>query len=177
MVTPFVAGPEGGQVRVDDVSPAANFVGFFGPADQCVSGRGLCVALSPDGGRAYLGGHSGVWRSDDGGETWWHPEWQPPVVGGPTAPGALPLTNVYHLAVDPRNSDVVLAATGNDGRVSSAGGIYRSTDGCLSWQLVHQFISTVGVPRVGRWAALGCAELGVEVLLTGKYGAPWCYAT
>jgi hypothetical protein len=139
-------------VRVEDVSPAANFVRFFGPGDQCVSGRGLCVALSRDGGRAYLGGHSGLWRSDDGGETWWHPEWQPAVVGGPTAPGALPLTNVYHLAVDPRNSDVVLAATGNDGRVSSAsaGGIYRSTDGCRSWQLVHQFVSTVGGgPRVG----------------------------
>ena len=59
----------------------------------------------------------------------------------PHGAGALPLTNVYHLAIDPTNSDVVLAATGNDGRVSAgAGGIYRSTDGCRSWQLVHQFV-------------------------------------
>ncbi len=137
-------------MRVEDVSPSANFVRFFGAGDQCVSGRGLCVSLSSDGQRAYLGGHSGVWRSDDGGETWWHPEWQAAHVGGATLPGALPQTNVYDLVIDPTNSDVLLAATGNDGRVSNEGGIYRSTDGGQSWQFVHQFVGSVaGAATVG----------------------------
>jgi hypothetical protein len=86
-------------MRIADVSPAANnFLGSLSRVEQSISGKGLCVAIAADGQRAYLGGHSGVWRSDDGGDTWWHPEWRPTGLGGPTQPGALPLTNVYDLA-------------------------------------------------------------------------------
>lgn len=90
-------------MQIDDVSPAANtFHGSLARTDQSVSGKGLCVAVSPDGARAYLGGHSGVWRSDDGGDTWWHPDWLPEVRGGPTPEQALPMTNVYDLFISPR---------------------------------------------------------------------------
>src|SRR5262245_65134148 len=127
-------------MRVDDISPTDDtFAPSLGRDSQSVSGKGLCVAISEDGTRAYLGGHSGVWRSDDGGETWWHPEWPPAVVGGPTPVGALVPTNVYDLAISRRDREVVFAATGRDGRAPSRAGIYRSSDGAGSWELVHQF--------------------------------------
>ncbi len=131
-------------MQISDVSPTiATFHGSLDHLNQSVSGKGLCVAVSADGTRAYLGGHSGVWRSDDGGLNWWHPEWLPSTTGGPTPAGALPMTNAYDLFVDPANSNVVVAAAGRDARVASLDGIYRSTDGGLTWALVHQFRAEV----------------------------------
>ena len=58
-------------VRIEQVGPNdANASLSIAETDQWVSGKALSVALSADGQRAYLGGHSGVWRSDDGGATW-----------------------------------------------------------------------------------------------------------
>jgi hypothetical protein len=129
-------------MRIEDVSPTeATFARGTISHNQSTSGKALCVALSNDGGRAYLGGHSGVWRSDDGGANWWHPEWRPAVPGGPTSAGALVPTNVYDLAIDRRSNDGVLAATGRDAREPSQAGIYRSSDGARSWALVHQFVA------------------------------------
>jgi photosystem II stability/assembly factor-like uncharacterized protein len=138
-------------MRIDDVSPTdANFAPTFDRASQSVSGKALCIAISDDGQRVYLGGHSGVWRSDDGGDTWWHPEWLPVNRGGPTPPGALIPTNVYDLVIDPTNNDHVFAGTGRDGRDPSQAGIYRSSDGAQSWTRVHQFVGTsAGVAFVG----------------------------
>ena len=127
-------------MRIDDVSPThANASLVFGPSDQSVSGKGLSLALSADGTRAYLGGNSGVWRSDDGGGTWFHPEWPQPSPGSFDVPGALSVPNVYDLSISPTNNDVVLAATGHDARTPERAGIYRSIDGALTWTLVHQF--------------------------------------
>ena len=43
-------------VQIDDVSPTVStFHGSLPRTEQSVSGKGLCVAISPDGGRAYLG--------------------------------------------------------------------------------------------------------------------------
>jgi hypothetical protein len=132
-------------MRIDDVSPTvANFSGSLGLSSQSVSGKGLCLTLSDDGQRAYVGGRSGVWRSDDGGETWWHPEWLPDDVGGPTRRGALVPPNVYDLIIDPTDPDRVFAAAGRDGREPSQAGVYRSTDGAQNWTLVHQFVSPDG---------------------------------
>ncbi len=126
-------------MRIDDVSPVDNTTLSLG-ADQSVSGKTLCVALSPDGTRAYVGGHSGVWRSDDGGETWWHPEWPEPPAGSFDVPGALPSLNVYDVAIAPSNNNLVFAGTGNDAHRPDPSGIYRSNDGAQSWTLRHQFI-------------------------------------
>jgi hypothetical protein len=116
-------------MRIEDISPREEtMIRSLGRDLQSISGKGLCVALSADGTRAYLGGHSGVWRSDDGGETWWHPEWRPANPGGSTLPGALIVPNVYDLLIDPANNNIVLAATGRDARKPAQNGIYRSTD-------------------------------------------------
>jgi hypothetical protein len=119
-------------MRIEDISPRETMIRSLGRDSQSVSGKGLCVALSVDGKRAYLGGHAGVWRSDDGGETWWHPGWQPAHPGDATLPGALIVPNVYDLLIDPADSDIVLAATGRDARKPAQNGIYHSTDGALT---------------------------------------------
>ena len=127
-------------MRIDDISPRDNNTTIrLGRDVQSTSGKGLCVDISFDGRRAYLGGHSGVWRSDDGGETWWHPEWPQPPQGSTAVPGALLAPNVYDLHMDPRNANIVLAATGRDARIPFQSGIYRSTDGAVSWTRVHAF--------------------------------------
>lgn len=107
---------------------------------QSVSGKALCCALHPNGGRAYLGGHSGVWRSDDSGATWAHLEWPQPPGTSTAVPGALLGTTVYDLAISPANPDVVLAAVAKDARLPSAVGIWRSADGGATWTRVHQFV-------------------------------------
>ena len=128
------------MVHVADVSPVRARTTFgFDRFHQSVSGKALAVAMSPDGARIYLGGHSAVWRSDDGGGTWSHPERPQPPAGVSTVPGALLAPSVYDLHVSRDDPNVVLAATGRDGRVPAANGIYRSTDGARSWTLVHRF--------------------------------------
>jgi hypothetical protein len=128
-------------MRIDDVSPSDPKALSFPATDQSVSGKALCVALSSNGTRAYLGGHSGIWRSDDGGETWWHPELPEPPAGlFDDVPGALPSLNVFDVAISPSNNDLVFAGTGNDAHRPDPSGIYRSNDGAQSWTLRHQFI-------------------------------------
>ena len=88
-----------GVLQIVDVSPTrANTSVLSG---QSTSGKGLAVAISADGTRAYLGGHSGVWRSDDGGDTWSHPEWPQPPPGSYLVPGALSVPNVYDVLISP----------------------------------------------------------------------------
>lgn len=132
-------------MAVVDVSPRRSHTQItIDKFHQSVSGKALCVALAADGARAYLGGHSSVWRSDDGGVTWTHPE-RPQPSSGAAVSGAILAPAVYGLAISPRNSDVVLATTGRDSRVPAKNGIYRSTDGARTWALVHQFQRANGV--------------------------------
>lgn len=99
----------------------------------------MCVAASSEGSRVYLGGHSGVWRSDDRGLNWRHLEWPQPTPPSTNVPGAIPLQVIYDLVVSPANKDIVLAAGGRDARVPPRSGIYRSTDGGTTWSRVHTF--------------------------------------
>ena len=123
-------------VRIEEVGPNdANASLSIGETDQWVSGKALSVALSADGQRAYLGGHSGVWRSGDGGATWTHSE-RPQPAPGQAVSGALTSPNVYDLAISPANNDIVFAATGDDARSPDRSGVYRSTDGAQTWTLV-----------------------------------------
>jgi hypothetical protein len=149
-------------MRIEDIGPREEtMIRSFGRDVQSISGKGLCVAVSADGERAYLGGHSGVWRSDDGGETWWHPEWPPASLGGPTPPGALVVPNVYDLLIDPTDNDIVLAATGRDARKPAQSGIYRSTDGARTWTRVHQFVRGTGSSaQIGMVSRLAAASIG-----------------
>ena len=74
--------------------------------------RVQALALAPDDPNIlYAGGLRGIDKTEDGGNSWSH----------------LSLSrDVYALAVDPTNSDVVYAGT-------SYGGVFQSTDGGLSW--------------------------------------------
>jgi photosystem II stability/assembly factor-like uncharacterized protein len=87
------------------------------------------VFASTDSEIIYLGTGSGchwchgngIWRSQDGGQTWEHPE------------SELSGLRVLALAVHPDDPNILLAGVwseSNDGQ-----GIYRSTDGGDSWQL------------------------------------------
>ena len=129
-------------MRIEQVGPTAdNTSRHFPESDQWVAGKGLSAAISADGTRAYFGAHSGVWRSDDGGVSWWHPESPQPAPGQPVS-GALTAPNVYDLAIDPINSDIVFAATGHDARSPEKSGVYRSLDGAQTWTLVRQVTRT-----------------------------------
>src|SRR6476660_8448501 len=116
-------------MQIDDVSPTVgSFTATQGP-NQRPSGKPLIVAIAPDGQRAYVGGHSGVWRSDDGGADWTHPEWRPAVTGGAPTPGAMLPPNVYDLRIHPADPNLVFAAASDDVREPPFDGVYRSTDG------------------------------------------------
>lgn len=132
-------------MRIDDVSPTFDATTIDWPrTDQSVSGKAYCVATSADGRRVYIGGQSGVWRSDDGGATWRHPEWAQPPPGRTAVPGALGVPSVYDVLISPANPDIVLAATGRDPRRPAQNGIHRSTNGGRTWTRVHQFVRTSG---------------------------------
>jgi photosystem II stability/assembly factor-like uncharacterized protein len=123
-------------VRIEQVGPNdTNASLSLGGTLQWVSGKALSVALSADGQRAYLGGHSGVWRSDDGGANWTHSE-APQPTPGQAVSGTLISPNVYDLAISPASNDIVFAATGDDARSPDQSGVYRSTDGAQTWTLV-----------------------------------------
>lgn len=125
-------------MHIVDISPRRDATDIKLPKFyQSVSGKALCVAMSPDGSWVYLGGQSGVWRSEDGGKTWTHLERPQPPQGG-LVTGALPL-NVYDLLVGPGDPNTVLATTGRDAARPARDGLYRSTDGGETWQQVHQF--------------------------------------
>lgn len=87
-------------MKIDDVSPTFGIYTNTLPSNirkthQSVSGKALCVAISKDGKKVYLGGHSGVWISDDGGETLYHSEQPQPTSSFSPVPGAMLSPNVY----------------------------------------------------------------------------------
>jgi len=136
-------GGFGSTIDCVDVSPSLS---TFSPQIRdnwaiSVFGKILSLAVSADGQRLYAGAFSGVWRSDNRGETWRQLTRPQPPFGTNDVPRALLVPNVFDLAVSPENKDVVLAATAIDTRIpsESKNGIYRSTDGGESWRLVHQF--------------------------------------
>jgi photosystem II stability/assembly factor-like uncharacterized protein len=132
-------------MRIDDVSPTVEGSTLALPGlMQSVSGKALCIATSIGGNRAYLGGHSGVWRSDDGGATWRHLTRSQPAPGQTAVPGALMVPNVYDVLVSPADEDIVFAATGRDPRRPALNGVYRSTNGGTTWTRVHQFVTVQG---------------------------------
>jgi hypothetical protein len=140
---PFVT-----SAPVIDVSPTPfNFPTALLP-DRSPSGRIMSLAVADDSVRLYAGTNAGIWRSDDAGRSWFQLTRPEPSPGQAEAPGSLMAPDASEITVAPRNRDLVLAAADGDTRIQPRNGIYRSSDGGLSWALVHQFRCPWG-PSVG----------------------------
>src|SRR5215831_19419360 len=57
------------DLMIEDISPRTDNFPVSADLQHSSSGRMLSLAVSSDGERLYVGGFSGVWRSDDGGTT------------------------------------------------------------------------------------------------------------
>lgn len=157
-------------MRITALGPSKGNTQFATGGDyQSTAGKELCIVCSPDGGRVYLDGQAGVWRSDDGGLHWRHLEWPQPGPGQVRPPGALPVTNVYDLWVHPQQPDVILAAVGHDYRRPEASGVYRSVNGGESWVRAHQFLDGQGNPTMACTFA-GAPDAPDLVFAAGQVG-------
>ncbi len=110
-----------------------------------VGGRMTSIVVDPNGvDRICVGAAGGgIWTSTDGGLTWmsrWHDE---------------PTLNIGALCLDPADSDIIYCGTGeaNLSADSHAGvGLYRSTDGGVSWHLLAPAVAHSLPRRIGRVA-------------------------
>ncbi len=87
-------------------------------------GRVNCIAADPTNPNKLFAGAAtgGIWASADGGQTW------------ASRTDNLPLISVSSIAIDPQNPSVMYLATGDaDGGATPSVGVYKSTDGGLSW--------------------------------------------
>lgn len=154
------------MAEITDVSPIRSRTQItIDRHHQSVSGKALCVAMSDSGERIYVGGHSGVWRSENGGSEWTHGVRPQPPQGSTAVSGALLPPAVYDLLILPSDPDVVFAATGRDSRRPVTNGVYRSTDAGDSWQLVQSFIRADG--SVGTVASLAIAPDDERLMFAG----------
>ena len=139
--------------------PVSRAVHFrqIGPA--IAGGRVTAVAGVPGNPDIYYvgGADGGVFRTEDGGITW----------------KALfqhePVASIGALAVDPHNPAVVWAGTGeanvrND--VSFGDGIYKSTDGGLTW-------SHLGLAGTSQISRVVIDPLHTDTVLVAAMGSPW----
>jgi len=97
---------------------------YFQPGGQ---GRVNAVEVDPNNDNIiYVGTPAGgIWKSTNAGQTW--------------APltDELPQIGVSAIEVDPNNSNIIYIGTGDDDHASSYGvGIYKSTNGGITWNLL-----------------------------------------
>ncbi|MBX9841010.1 MAG: hypothetical protein K2Z80_04285 [Xanthobacteraceae bacterium] len=116
---------------------------LVGPAN--IGGRMTSLAYAPKKPNKIWAGAAGggVWTSDNGGQSWralWHNQ---------------PTLNIGSVAVDPQNPSIVYCGTGeaNLSADSYPGvGVFRSTDGGDTWQILAP-ADTAGIPtRIGALA-------------------------
>lgn len=85
----------------------------------------------------YAGSWAGVWRSDDGGQTWSQLTRPQPTleVQGDMA-GALYAPHIFDLTASPTDANLVLASALDSQYADGRDGVYRTTDGGETWTLV-----------------------------------------
>lgn len=110
------------------------------------------ILFDPSGSTTYLGGTSGVCRSDDGGKTW-------------SVSAAAPSASVQALLIDPRNPSILYAGASPAVafELGGTGGVFVSADGGQTWQAVGNGLSAASV------MSLAMDALG-ETLHAGIFG-------
>ena len=113
------------------------------------SGRVLSAALSAaDPKRIYAGSYAGVWRSDDGGQHFRQLSGPLTASAGPGIFGSIYAPHIFDLAVSDGDPDLVLAAARDGQFNTNRDGIYRSTDGGHSWELVLGVVTSPKAPII-----------------------------
>ena len=110
-----------------------------------LGGLGYDVRIHPaTKGTMYVtDNNAGVIRSTNGGKTWKPSNAGISVRGGPTGDAY----TIFSLTVDPNDPDIVWAGTNGDNR---AFGVFKSTDGGVSWTMKSTGIADVGFGIVFR---------------------------
>ncbi|GAB4135000.1 MAG: hypothetical protein Fur0041_08770 [Bacteroidia bacterium] len=101
-----------------------NFVGPVGAPTGTGAGRINAVRVSPQNPLLMFAcaPAGGLWKSTDGGSTW------------NCLTDFLPVIGCSDVAIDPTNDNILYLATGdNDGGDTQSNGVFKSTDGGLSW--------------------------------------------
>jgi photosystem II stability/assembly factor-like uncharacterized protein len=143
--------PPGGGRRRPHVIGLPNMWQFVGPNNLAIpytiyygipplSGRINAVAYDPvNAGVYYIAGATGgVWKTTDSGATW-----TPLADTWPELP-------VSSLAVDPTNTNVIYAGTGDfDGYLGHGIGIMKSTDGGQTWTDIDPLPTNPSNPATG----------------------------
>ncbi|GAC1657631.1 MAG: hypothetical protein NVS9B1_15900 [Candidatus Dormibacteraceae bacterium] len=145
-----------------------------------VAGRVTALAIDPGTPTTvYLGSAGGgVWKSTNGGTSW-----SPMSDGYPAGIGAI--------AVDPNNSSIIYAATGEDNACSDicppSHGVLKSTNGGASWTLLGQatfdlsasgsfiFFASIAVDRSNSARIVGATNFGIYV--STDSGVSWSHPT
>ena len=96
------------------------------------------------------GGDRGVYKTTDGGATWKQ------VLGKNNIDGGSEWTGATDLLIDPRNPDLLYAATWDRHRTVAAylgggpgSGIYRSRDGGMNWEKIQSGIPSSNLGKIG----------------------------
>lgn len=131
----YIACSTGGVYRTDDAGASwrplnRNVRLEHVPQEMLYAESGQCahkLMLTPARqGRAWLQSHSGIYRSDDGGETW------------QAVDQALPSDFGFPIVAHPKDADcaytIPLASDGARWFAAEKMGVYRTKDGGQSWQ-------------------------------------------
>ena len=141
------------------------------------------ISLKASGRTVYAAAEkAGVWKSKDYGINWSQLV-RPQPAQGATTIGGLDAPVVHDVAVSPVDPRLVFAATGDDRRIPSLAGIYRSKDYGLTWTRVHTFTCGTQVQAATQiifapddpttlYAAGGCA-----VAISNNSGDTWSEVT
>ena len=141
-----------------------------------VGGRVTSLATDPGNSSIVYAGTAGggVWKSTDAGATW-----SSTSAGQASLAGAQGASAIGALAIDPNNSLIVYAATGEDNLSDSqpGWGILKSTDGGTTWTvlgpatLARQHIGGIVVDRTNSQRVIVAADNGLFQSLDG--GTTW----